>query len=288
MKPGIHKIGMAEYLAIEALSSGTAHKLLTVSPYHAWHDSPLNPSRESDNARAADIGSAADELLLGGESRIAEIPYDSYRTNDAKALRDAAYEAGQIPVLYQAMPRLRAMVDEARSFLAAPGCQLRGILDNGEPQLTATWEAGGAILKMRPDWWTTDRSRILHYKTTEKTTTPDRFIRGQFRSMGYYLAAKFYELGAQAAGHEAESFFMVQSQEAPYACFLVGLDPAYRELASAEATRAITTWAKCLATGRWPKFSGEVHYASPMPWDVTAEETAQMLSESELDGGIPA
>ena len=58
---------------------------------------------------------AAHALLIGGGDRIAVIPFDSYRKNEAKELRDARHmNGGATPVLEPIMDKLRQMVRAAR------------------------------------------------------------------------------------------------------------------------------------------------------------------------------
>jgi len=280
MTPGIYNISMAEYLAdpcpAPSLSSSCAHTMLTESPMHAWLAHPRLAAQRGDESGAADVGSVAHDLLLGGEGKICIIEADDWRTKLAKEQRDEARSNGLTPILSKQMGGVRNMVKAARAFL--DDSELAGVLERGKPELTIVWQEGDTWCRARPDWMADDRDVVLHYKTTKASASPERFIRGIMPSMGYDLALAFYARGFQAVSHRSVTgrpplhVLFVQEQMPPYACSLISLSPAAWSIADLKVERAIKLWQQCLSSGVWPAYSGRVHYAEPTPWQMAAAE----------------
>ena len=263
MKPGIHQMTMQEYLALDALSSGRAHRVLSQSPAHAKY------AEREENAKM-DFGSLAHKLLLENtEDGLCIVEADDWRTKAAKELRDAARAEGKIPVLSKQMPAVRLMAKVAREFVAQS--EIAGVFDIGAPEQTIVWQEGDILCKARPDWLNDET--ILHYKTTEGSASPATFIRNQLFPMGYDMAAMFYERGLHSA---RQSVFLVQEAYEPYACSLIALDPAAAEIAAEKVDRAIGIWQECLKTGVYPAYVPRIHYAEPMPWHLAEKETRDL------------
>lgn len=278
--PGIYDVPFSQYLAdpcaSPSLSSSIAHRLITASPLHAWQEHP-KLGGVSDESKEADVGSAAHEMLLGGEDRIAWLPFDNWRTNASKDARDAARAAGQIPMLEIKQGEVLAMVEAADHFVGTTA--LDGIFDRGQSERTLIWKEGDVWCRCRPDFLTTDHGTVLHFKTTQASARPSKFIRGVFASMGYGFSMRFYARGLAATFQPAppmQHLMLVQEQAAPYACSLIALTPAMAEIEDARVRVAIAMWRKCLAEDSWPGYDTRIHYADPTPWQLAeAEELAQ-------------
>ena len=122
MKQGIHQLTMQEYLALDALSSGVAHTLLTESPAHAR----FAQMSERTASKEADIGTYAHAMLLeDGHSGLAIIEADDWRTKAAKESRDEARAQGRLPILARKVPEVEAMVKAAR---AASRCSFAALV----------------------------------------------------------------------------------------------------------------------------------------------------------------
>jgi hypothetical protein len=287
--PGIYDgMPFANYLAdpceAPSLSSSIGHTLLVQSALHAWQAHPRLGGERSPEANEADIGSVAHQLLLGGEDRIVEIEFDSWRTNASKEAREAARAEGKIPVLAHNMPPCRAMTLAAHRFIE--GSELAGIFERGQGERTIIWREGDVWCRVRPDWLTDNHDVMLHYKTTLASARAEKFIRGIMAGMGYGFALRFYARGLASLGcpdmSTAKTFaphtqhvIMVQEQSAPYACSLIGLTPAKSEIEDARVRIAIETWRKCLSTGTWPAYDSRVHYAEPTSWELAESEGEQ-------------
>lgn len=285
MKLGIHhNVPMADYLRLPYLSSSLVTTLNSYSPLHAKY---AIDNRSDESPDVANIGSAFHSLLLEGDDVIAVIDAKDWRTNAAKEARDAAIAAGKIPLLPNAVNRVRAMVSAATSYIAAS--QIAGIFDSGAPEQTIIWQEGEILCRARPDWWTDNHRMMLHLKSTDGSANPDQWVRRQLVPMGYDTAAAFYARGGFAVDQspdEIEQVFLVVEQNPPYGCSLVGMDAANQDIAARKVQRAIDLWQECQKSGKYPCYSTNIYCAEATPWALA--EAEKMFSEDELNGGIPA
>ena len=295
MNPGIYDISMAEYLAIPAFSSGLAHTILSASPLHAWTKSWLNPNREREESKTADIGTVAHAALLEGNfDFVVWIDRNDYpgekggipvgwTTKAIKEARDATYAEGKTPILTDDKAAIDAMVAAAKSYIA--GSEIAGVFDSGKAEQTITWQEGDILCKSRPDWLSDNY--LLHYKTTKGSVNPQTFSRLATNS-GYDLAMMFYLRGLEAVlpDSQAQHYLLAQEQSEPYACKLFDLSGPLADVAAHKAGRAINAWASCMKSGKWPAYDGSVHSIELAPWDLAKEEQTQ-FTEEELKDGIP-
>jgi len=274
--PGLYDIPLVEYIADPApepsLSASVAHKLITHSPIHAFMYHPrLNPGGVRDESSKADIGTIAHGMLLeGDESRVVVIEADDWRTKDAKAARDAAYEAGKVPVLAKQMGPIRKMVEVAQS--AIEHSELRLPFKNGEAEQTMIWKEGDIWFRSRPDMLA-NPDVIIDYKTTTGSAEPVSWIRTALGNGNDLQAA----LGLRGLRHllkprDPQFIFIVQEQDPPYAVSFVGLDPVFLDMAHHKLERAIRLWSDCSLTNTWPGYPSRVCWMSPPSWAYTEEE----------------
>lgn len=284
-KLGMHQnIPMADYVAdrllsVPTLNAGTCFRIYADCPYQAWFEHPrLNPAHVSDSATPADIGSVAHDLLLGGEGKLLVIDAPDWRTKDAKAQRESARVVGLTPILAHKMAEVRAMVHAAKDFLAES--EIPGIFDSGVSEATMLWDEDGVLCRCRPDWLddidASGGGFCLHYKTTQGTANPEKWVRTHLVQQGYDVAAAFYQMAMAKA---REQLFLVQSQTAPYSCSLVGLSKEMMQIAQAKVERGMALWADCLKSGRWPRYSGSIYYAEPTSWQMDQALTSGMLED---------
>jgi hypothetical protein len=263
--------------------------MLTASPLHAWQEHPRLGALGTFEANEADIGSAAHDLFLHGEERIVVVDADSWRTNKAKDERDAARAAGKIPMLAIKMPAVNAMALRAHRFIEQS--QFDGIFERGAAERTIVWKETGPDVKhdiycrARPDFMTHDYDLILHYKTTSASARADKFIRGIMQNMGYGFSLRFYARGLsqiiQPTPH-THHLMLVQEQDAPYACTLIGLTPAKAQIEDDRVKVAINKWQHCIADDHWPDYDHRIHYAEPTPWELAEAEGEMLATQEEL------
>jgi len=284
MIAGIHTISAEAYHADPcdepSLSSSMVSVLLNQSPRHAWMQHPkLNPDYQSEENSRFDLGSAAHALLLeGNQAKIAVIDAEDWRTKKAKEERDTARENGLLPILTKHDFALKAMVKAAREFIDTT--ELKGIFDAGKPEQTIIWQEQEIWCRARPDWLTNDYKIILDYKTTD-SAAPEVFIR-QIPRMGYDLQSEFYTRGIYRLFNLMPVFiFLAQEIDPPYACSLVSLSNAYRDIADAKVERAIQLWSDCLSTGNWPSYNPAIHYAEAPIW-LLAQHEAEFIKNEKI------
>lgn len=290
-EPGIYEIEEDAYHADPvvkpSLSSSIAKVLLRATPAHAQIQHPrLNPTYVSEKRSVFDIGSAVHCLVLNDVAKIEVIDVEEYRTNDAKAKRDAAYAAGRIPLKTREYERVREMADAARAQLDAhedaaeafrPGC--------GTPEQTMIWQEGGVWCRARLDWLPDDRVSFYDFKTTGQVANPDTYARHLY-DMGYDVQAALYRRGiARLLGVSEPSFcFVVQETAPPYCLSVIGLPPQAIDYAERQVDDALRTWAWCLENDEWPGYPSRTAYVEPPMWKIKAweEREARVAFEREI------
>ena len=83
-----------------------------------------------------------------------------------------------------------------------------------------------------------------------------------------------YRRGFEALTGERDwrHVILAQEQSAPYACTLIGLDPAAWAIADDKVNRAVKAWTYCVTEDQWPAYSGRIHYATPTAWQLAEAE----------------
>lgn len=275
-----------EYLALEAVSASDIVTLLQRCPRAACYESWLNPERpEEKSTRNQDIGSLAHALLMEGDNSTMEIidPGDypskegvvpvGWTNNAIREARDAAYAEGKIPILLGQVNAVRDMVEEARFFIedlreSEPFIWAAFEKGGGDSEVTITWQDGLTPCKIRPDRISDDKAVVIHYKTGGSSAEPNSWGKGQFVRMGCYVTAAFYARGIRAVhGTDAKQIFLVQENEPPYLCSLVGLDPAAEDLGNRKVEAGLKLWAECDAKNDWPGYPERVCYPEIPAWE---------------------
>jgi hypothetical protein len=282
MKAGIHNIPMAEYLADPclrpSLSAGIAHTLITKSPMHAKAEHPkLSPQYVAKDADKFDIGTASHSMILEGEDKVCVVEADDWRKKESQEKRDDARKNGLTPLLRKHYEAVTQMVGVAKSFMAE--CEIGPRIKDADAELTMLWQERDLWMRARPDLWSKDRRVLVNYKTSE-SAEPNTFIR-LIPRLGYDLSAAFYERGARILGHQAQEFFVVLEINPPFACSLVGLDPAMREVADSKLALALKAWRRCMETDLWPAYPLNVCYASPTSWELDRAEERRLMLEDK-------
>lgn len=283
MNQGILNLTAEQYHAdpapIASLSSSIANILLDQSPLHAYLAHPrLNLQYEREESSRFDLGSAAHMMLLERrEDKIVRVQADDWRTKAAKEARDAAQANGQYAVLERQYVDIVAMCTAAQDYLLTT--ELGDMLATGDPERTVLWQEGALWYRCRPDLMSADRRIVLDYKST--ASAAPEFISRQIGRMGYDLQSEFYTRGIQAAtGREDTTFvFLFQEITPPYACSLISLSNAYREVGKLKVARAMGLWQKCVTTNTWPGYTTKVLYVEPTPWQLVDAETTSKEEE---------
>ncbi|MFH1077519.1 MAG: PD-(D/E)XK nuclease-like domain-containing protein [Pseudomonadota bacterium] len=284
--PGSYKISNEAYhqdpCAKPSLSRDVIKNLLFKSPAHAHHDHPrLNPDFEPEEEETKfDIGSASHPLLLEGNDIIEVIDAPDWRTKVAKEARAEARLKGKVPLLPPQYASVNSMVSVARIALTMSELQIANLQEEGDSELSYFWQEGGAWLKVRPDWISTDRQIILDYKTTT-SANPNEFVR-KVISMGYDIQEALYCRGVKAVeGITSKFIFMVQEIEPPYLCSFIALSPEFQDMGRKKVNQGIALWNQCMATGAWPGYPSRVMYLDMPAWAAMWINNATFIGNEE-------
>jgi len=295
-EPGIYAgIPMRDYHAAPAVNAHLLLQMIDRCPAAAFYGSWMNPERPADApSDPMNAGTIAHALLLeGAADRVQVIDPFAFPskttgaipvgwTNQAiRAARDAAYQAGKIPILKDDFAEIAAMVRTARAFIDSLASEEPEIYrafepDGGHSELSMLWDDAGTLCRIRPDRINAARTLVVDYKSTEASAEPNTWSRAQMIRLGYYTSAAFYRRGIRAlCGTSPDYVFLVQEQTAPYLCSLVGMDEQAFALGAAKIDYGLTLWRKCVRAKAWPAYPARVCYPEIPPWESARwEETA--------------
>jgi hypothetical protein len=241
-----------------SLSKSMAHQLVATCPAKLWYNSYLNPAFERTEKKHFDIGHAYHIAVLEPDrwnDKVAILPFDDYRTNAAKAARDAAYNAGKIPLKGAEAEGVVAMRDTlmkdpmmARTFKGG----------SAEATVVAQHPETGIWLKARIDYLAEIGSRLtmVDLKSTGTSAAPEDFAKQAFEH-GYFIQDPWYRMVYElATGRRVDDFiFVAQETEAPHLHSVDQLQGKDVEAGFQCIPWAIHTFAECYATGRWPGYA---------------------------------
>jgi len=253
-----------------SLSSSIAKVLVTQSPLHAKHAHPrLNRFWQSEEDGIFDRGSASHAMLLQGADIMVECVFDDWRTKAAKEKREEVRALGKLPLLSKHVAGVHRMVEVAKTALLES--ELHATLDDFYAERTVIWKGGDIWKRARFDLQAKKRALLLDYKTVENA---DPFVfQRQIVNLGYDIQGAHYTdayAAMEPSAYDRTDFvFLVQEREAPFACSLVGLDPAFLELGQRKMNRASALWANCLKLDDWPSYSHRIAWANPPAWALT-------------------
>jgi len=249
--------------------------LATQSPRHAWYAHPkLNPDYRAEEKAEFDYGTAAHALFLeGSESNLVVVAADDWRTKAAREAREQARAEGKTPILERQLTTIRKMVQAAHKFVESSPYRMKVV--SAEQKIK--WREGGAVCIAKLDRLSQGPNGyvIVDYKSTTDAE-PEAFSR-QIARMGYDLQDRWYQRGFLASqGEDAEFLFLAQETDPPYCCSWHALAPSMEEIADMRIARAISVWQRCMASGEWPGYSNQIHYAEAPHWQL---EVAEQLAE---------
>lgn len=253
-----------------ALSSSGITTLLYRSPLHFWHAHPaLGGGTQAKDTAATYRGSLVHRLALGKGDDFRVLPFDDYRTKEAKEARDACIADGVIPVKPAQYAEAEAMADRIAAAIddACAG-------QDYQTEVVILGERNGIHRRCMVDVWCPALGLALDVKTAAKVT--DGWLNRAFAG-GYARQDAFYtDLIDEATGdHGRNRFeFLFVEAEAPFIGRRAKVDEAYRTGGRSEIARAEAIFARCMEAGEWP---GPADYvASPPAWQVGAWIEAEM------------
>lgn len=262
-----------EFFDVPTLSASTATTIVTRSPLHAYLRHPRLGNAPRETTPAQERGTLVHSMVLGVGPRVAVIEANDYRTKAAQEARDAAREAGDIPMLSREWDDVQAMVSAIQANIQALGFTL-----DGESEAVALWEeqsqAGPVKVRGMMDHLFLEQGIVLDLKTC-RNAHPSEIAKHMIR-YGYDVQWAAYtsalrHLRPDLAGREQMLFLFVES-EAPYCVTPCKPDGSMRELGEARWARAVETWSRCLESGRWPAYSDVVMDIAAPAWALQQEE----------------
>jgi hypothetical protein len=276
-----------------SLSSSGAKTILRQSPYHFWHDSPLNPDRppEEDKSHFS-VGRAAHDMILLSDRwpQFYHALPEGFAWNKTKMMPEAIAEASAA----QEAGKTLLKADEAETVHRVAKALQRNelavaTLTNGVTEETLVWQdpRTNVWLRARPDF---RPNSILNKRAVmvvsdlkfvaPTNASPDGFQRA-IHNFGYHQSAAFYADGIKAVyGHYPTHWVhVVIEKEAPHCVALYELPGEDMERGRVLNRRAIDTFARCLDAGKWPGYSDE---PSPVGLPVWARMRCDDLDPNEF------
>ena len=248
----------------------------------------LNPERERRASREMDVGTAAHALITGSGDEIAVIRANDYRSKAAREDRDAARLEGKTPLLEREYDAVIAIADAFhRQIRETALARWAERLDAAWAEPSIFWREAGAHCRCRPDLLWADgiegdpTPTALHFKTIGDVKGLDRHA----VDMSWDVTWAHYGAGIEAAlGAEPRQLFVAQERAAPYLLRVLDLDEAFRECGREQRSRALDTWARCVASDRWPGYAGGVETLECPAWHETqVARRSERRSERRID-----
>ncbi len=253
--PGKHAgLSREQYDAIDAVNQSSLKALVRQSPMHYRHalEHPEAPSAAMELGTAVHL--ACYEPARFAESVVAAPDVDR-RTKAGREAYEAfqAEAAGKIILAADDHDRVTAM---QQAVLAHPAAR-RAVGLAGDREVTLVWDDAetGVRCKGRLDHLSANATVVLDLKTT-RNAHPAAFS-ADIDKLNYHVQAAFYVDGVVATlGGEPPSFvFVVVESEAPHAVAVYELGAASIELGRIKYREALSVYAECRRTGRWPGYA---------------------------------
>lgn len=276
------KITPAEYFKDPALtpslSASIAHLLVSASPLHAWTDHPRLGGVKREATKSMSTGDLFHALLLGAGKELEILDFDSYKTKAAQEARQAAEDAGKIPVLVEVHAEASSGCRIIANRLADLGIEL----DPKRSELGMFWvdhTTDGEPVQCRGlvDSW----SPPVEYDLKSCKRATKEAISSSIAEHGYALQRAAYRRGLEANAPRSkgriEQRLLFFETAPPYDVVPVRLSALFAELGETLWQRAVDTWAACLRADSWPGVLGdesELEVIDPPPWFLKRWEEA--------------
>lgn len=255
--------------ATPSLSASIAHILCSRSPAHAREAHPrLNLAFVREDKRTYDRGVAAHALFLEGRDAVTVVDAPDWRTKDAREQRDAAYDAGRVPLLGHELGEVEAMVQALRYQTAPDSHSARPpLFDRGKAEVTLTFEIDGVLCRARLDFLRDDHDAIDDLKTTSRNAHPDAYSRALF-GVGGDVQAAFYTIAVEQLFGVTPMFrWVVVETQPPYALSVISPGADVMVIGRKKVMCAVEVWRRCLSSGRWPAYRPDVAVAQLPAWE---------------------
>lgn len=273
MTARILHVSPAEYFADQfgepSFSASVAKRFDADSAAHVHLYHPRFGAQETDPTKAQDAGSIVHRLVLGKGADYEVINHKDFRTNDAKAQRDAARAVGKTPVLAEQLEELLTSAHKLKAILPSYDIHL-----TGQSELPILWSAPVFMTdrtvqaKCMLDHVHIESGVIYELKTCDSANPIA--VEKQAYNLGYDIACVAYEEALEELRPDLAGCidfrFVFAEIEPPYCATVFRPDGAFRALGRARWDRAISQWDRCLRTNEWPGYASEVLTLSPPSW----------------------
>lgn len=287
---GFHRLSKEEYLAdpceTPSLSTSIAQVIMDESPAHAWACHPRGLALKDDPTRAMIRGTAVDSLLLGGDAELVCLPEmlpnakgalyptnGEFRMDSAKAWKLEQLAAGRTVISPSDLEAAHVTAAVVREKLAN-----RGIVLNGQHQVTAIWKEGAVFCRGRLDHLAMTASEAVIYDLKVVEKAHPKAIAKKMNDFGYDMQHAAYVRAVEAlrpdlAGRVKMKFIFAEFAP-PYAVVTCHPSGELRALGEFRWRRAVERFGACLASGIWPEYAEREIEIPALPWAM-----AQMLEE---------
>lgn len=203
-----------------------------------------------------DVGKAFHARVLGDGEAVVVIDADSYRSADAKLMRDTVYLDGKVPLLTAEAETVEAMAAAVQAHPVASA-----LFADGLPEVSLFWidEVTGVKCKARLDWLPKaepGRRLIVPDLKSAASAEPGEFSRNAAR-FGYVSQHRWYQDGIRACGLDPDpAFVFVICEKDPPHVVTVGqfADDLDLKLADAINDKARRVFKECTTTDQWPGY----------------------------------
>ena len=257
-------------------SASILKKVYLQSPLHARYAHPkLNPDfQESPSTDAQATGSILHALILGQPAPHRELPYDSFRTNEAKAARDAAIASGLIPILSHKLAEIYPVAEALRARLQDDHPEIYEALMHEDTirEGTVIWREEGVLCRCRFDALPPKRYGFsCDLKFTGLTAEPEKWSRTL--ASDYLFQADLYPRAVKAIRGDAIEFrFIVCETDPPFGVSVHAMGLDLMHVARERVNAALHKWDQCFKTGKWPGYPPMVCYAEAPGWLIRQDE----------------
>ncbi|MDO9416988.1 PD-(D/E)XK nuclease-like domain-containing protein [Pararhizobium sp.] len=237
------------------------------APLKYWDASYLNPNRAPEEEKEHfSIGRAVHTLLLSEDGfrddyAIRPEKWTDWRTNDAKAWRDAQSAGGKTVLVPSDLVDIEGMAEviaKDRTFVD---------LLQGRIERSIVWrdEKTGVWLKSRPDSIPAD-GFIADLKTTQDAS--EIGCQRATLSYGYHMQMALAVMGLEAVSKQqiTDHVLLFIEGKRPYAYNIKPIDPQLIYLGMRQCRAAIDVFADCWKRQEWPTYYGSGQTLSSPDW----------------------
>jgi hypothetical protein len=242
-----------------ALSQSLANVLLKQSPEHAH--AKFTGWSEDERTKSMSGGTILHKLILGRGQEITRIEADSFRTKAAQEARDAAYAAGETPVLDHEYVGYEAAAKCIRGKLLDRGLDLSAVVHGASNEVAIVWRSNGVLCKgMLDRLEINDALKHVDIWDLKSIVSADADKCAKHCiEYGYDVQRAAYIEGVETllpsmAGRVRYSWVFIES-EPPYAVVIRRARGSLRERGERRWRRAVNTWAQCIARDEWSGYS---------------------------------